>query len=126
MPIRGLRNLSYYWYKNRMDEQDRVDAYWDGDTQDLYHQQQLEEQEMATAKYEQKPGTIAVFKADKEGNDKRPDWTGNMMDPDGKALQVSLWISESQKGLTYLSGKVQEPYSPGSDGGNDSADDVPF
>ena len=79
MPIRGLRNLSYYWYKNRMDEQDRVDAYWDGDTQDLYHQQQLEEQEMATAKYEQKPGTIAVFKADKEGNDKRPDWTGNMM-----------------------------------------------
>ena len=117
---------SYYWYKNKMDQQDRVDAYWDGDTQDLYHQQQLEEQEMATAKYEQKPGTIAVFKVDKEGNEKRPDWTGNMMDPDWKALQVSLWISESQKGLTYLSGKVQEPYVPGSDGGNGSADDVPF
>jgi len=79
MLIRSLWHLSYYWYKNKMDEQDRLDAYWDGDTQDLYHQQQLEDQEMATAKYEQKPGTIAVFSNDKEGNEKRPDWQGNLM-----------------------------------------------
>jgi len=103
-----------------------LESYWEDDTQDLYHQQQLEEQEMATAKYEQKPGTIAVFSNDKEGNEKRPDWQGNLMTPDGQSLQVSLWVSESQKGLSYLSGKIQEPYVPGSDGARGSADDVPF
>ena len=126
MSVRSLWHLSYYWYKNKMDEQDRVDAYWDGDTQDLYHQQQLEDQEMAAAKYEQKPGTIAVFSNDKEGNEKRPDWQGTLMTPDGQSLQVSLWVSESQRGLSYLSGKIQEPYVPGSDGARGSADDVPF
>ena len=103
-------NHYYQWYRNKLNELD-----WEGDTQDLYHQEQLDQlqQQMESkmqTKYEQKPGTIAVFKADKEGNDKRPDWTGNMKTPDGTELQVSLWISESQKGLTYLNGQVQAPY----------------
>ena len=109
-------NHYYQWYQNKLNELD-----WEGDTQDEYHQQQLEEQEMAE-KYQQKPGTIAVFSNDKEGNEKRPDWQGNLMTPDGTPLQVSLWISESQKGLSYLSGKVQEPYNAGARG----SDDVPF
>ena len=45
--------MSYYWYMNRQLVQDINDAryagelesYWEGDTQDLYHQQQLEQQE---------------------------------------------------------------------------------
>jgi len=86
---------------------------WEDDTQDLYHQSLLEEQqqlETKMQKYEQKPGTIAVFKNDKGDNVKRPDYTGNMKTPDGTELQVSLWISESKSGLTYLNGRVQEPY----------------
>lgn len=97
-------------------------------TQDLYHQQQLEQQEKEMSdKYEAKPGTIAVFKADKGDNEKRPDYTGNIVTPKGEKLQVSLWITESQKGDKYFSGRVQEPYNgTGGDGASQSASDVPF
>ena len=45
-----------------------------------------------------------------------------MKTPNGEELQVSMWLTESQSGLKYLSGKVQEPY-----GEAGSADDtVPF
>lgn len=71
------------------------------------------------SKYEQKPGTISLFKVDKDGNESRPDWSGPMKTEDGTELQVALWISESQKGLKYLSGKVQKPYEK-------SEDSVPF
>ena len=109
-----------------MDQQDRVDEYWDGDTQDLYHQQQLEEQEMD--KYVQKDGTVSLFSNDKEGNDKRPDYTGNMKTPDGKEFKISLWNSVSQKGTNYLSGKVDIPYNPNGDAPSQGSgsDAVPF
>ena len=96
---------------------------WEDDTQDLYHQSLLEEQQQLETKmqnkFEQKPGTISLFKVDKEGNENRPDWSGPMKTEDGTELQVALWISESQKGLSYLSGKVQKPYEK-------SEDSVPF
>jgi len=98
-------------------------------TQDLYHQQQLEQQEeIMSKKYEQQPGTVSVFKNDKEGNDKRPDYTGNLKTPGGEELRISLWLTTSSSGTTYLSGKVDEPYNgSGSDGGKaQSASDVPF
>lgn len=46
-------NHYYKWYEMRLLYQDIKDAryagelesYWEGDTQDLYHQQQLEQQE---------------------------------------------------------------------------------
>lgn len=98
-------------------------------TQDLYHQQQLEQQEeIMSKKYEQQPGTVSVFKNDKEGNEKRPDYTGNLKTPGGEELRISLWLTTSSSGTTYLSGKVDEPYNgSGSDGGKaQSASDVPF
>jgi len=98
-------------------------------TQDLYHQQQLEQQEeIMSKKYEQQPGTVSVFKNDKEGNEKRPDYTGNLKTPAGEELRISLWLTTSSSGTTYLSGKVDEPYNgSGSDGGKaQSASDVPF
>lgn len=97
-------------------------------TQDLYHQQQLEQQEKEMSnKYEAKLGSIAFFKADKGDNEKRPDYTGYIVTLKGEKLQAALWITESQKGETFLSGRVQEPYSgAGGDGVSQSASDVPF
>jgi hypothetical protein len=100
--------------------------------QQEYHQQdqlilqQLEESKM-DKKYVNKPGTMSFFKVDKEGNDKRPDWSGPVVDPNGKEWQGALWISESQKGTIYLSGKMSEPYNPNSDAPSQgSAMDAPF
>ena len=74
--------------------------------------------------------TFALFKQDKEGNEKRPDFSGNLVTESGEKLQVSLWWSESQKGTKYLSGKVQAPYQGGGSGGGShssgGATDVPF
>jgi uncharacterized protein (DUF736 family) len=100
--------------------------------QDEFHQQQLEQQQQENkmSTYEQKAGTISMFTTDKEGNEKRPDFSGNMVTEGGEKLQVSLWWSESQKGTKYLSGKVQAPYQGGGSGGGShssgGATDVPF
>ena len=92
-----------------------LESYWEDDTQDLYHQSLLDEQQQLEtkmqSKYEIKPGNISLFKNDKGDNEKRPDYTGSMKTPDGVELQVSMWFTESQNGLKYMSGKVQEPYS---------------
>jgi hypothetical protein len=100
--------------------------------QEMYHQQdQLIQQQLEESKkmdkYVQKDGTVSLFNNDKEGNDKRPDYTGNMKTPDGKEYKISLWHSESQKGTKYLSGKVDVPYNPNGDAPSQgSSSDVPF
>ena len=50
---------------------------------------------------------IAVFKNDKQGNEKRPDYTGSL-NVEGRDLDVSLWIRTSKNGVEYLSGLVSE------------------
>ncbi len=48
----------------------------------------------------------ALFKADKQGNEKRPDYTGNL-NVAGAELQISAWIKSSQDGKKYMSLSVQ-------------------
>jgi uncharacterized protein (DUF736 family) len=56
------------------------------------------------------PGSILLFKNDKEGNEKRPDLRGELVTPDGKKLEVAVWTRTSKKsGDKFLSGSVQEP-----------------
>ena len=62
-----------------------------------------------------KPGKVNLFRVDKEGNDKRPDWSGKGKTLEGKDFEIALWDSQSQKGTNYLSGSVSEPYNPNSD-----------
>ena len=95
--------------------------------QDQLIQQQLEESKKMD-KYVQKAGTVSLFNNDKEGNDKRPDYTGTMKTPDGKEFKISLWNSVSQKGTNYLSGKVDIPYNPNGDAPSQGSgsDAVPF
>ena len=99
--------------------------------EEFYHQEQLLQQQLEESKmdkYVQKAGTVSLFTNDKEGNDKRPDYTGNMKTPDGKEYKISLWNSVSQKGTNYLSGKVDIPYNPNGDAPSQgsSSDAVPF
>ena len=48
--------------------------------------------------YEQKPGDFTLFKNDKEGNEKRPDYTGNGLSLDGSKIKVSAWIKQGKSG----------------------------
>jgi hypothetical protein len=50
--------------------------------------------------------TIAIFKADKGDNPKRPDYTGSL-NCNGTDFRVSLWMKESKTGTKFLSGQIQ-------------------
>lgn len=49
---------------------------------------------------------IAIFKADKGSNPKRPDYTGSL-NCNGTDFNVSLWMRESKTGTKFLSGQIQ-------------------
>ena len=79
-------------------------------------------------------GKISIFKNDKGGNDKRPDYRGKAQVA-GKELEVSLWLRTAQSGMKYMSGTIQPardrqppipqehlPEQPA----DSPADDVPF
>ena len=48
-----------------------------------------------------------LFRNDKQGNEKRPDYTGKI-NVEGKDFYLSAWIKEGQKGK-FMSLSVQEP-----------------
>lgn len=50
-------------------------------------------------KYEQKPNTGSLFKAEKK-SDKHPDYTGTLKLEDGDYF-VSAWVKEGQKGKFF-------------------------
>ena len=58
---------------------------------------------------ETKLNSGVAFKNAKKTNEKQPDWTGTI-NANGKEMQVSVWVKESQKGVKYLSFALQEPY----------------
>ena len=60
--------------------------------------------------YEPKPGSFSLFKNDKEGNEMRPDYTGNGLDLEGNPVRVSAWIKEGAKGK-FMSCKMEVPRS---------------
>ncbi len=74
-----------------------------------------------------KDNTIMLFVNDKEGNEKRPDFSGKAL-WNGEEISVSIWKNVSKAGNNYLSGQLQPPYN-GSGKSSSSAgvsDDVPF
>ena len=80
--------------------------------------------------YEQKPGDFALFKNDKEGNDKRPDYTGTGVDLDGSRIKVSAWIKQGAKGK-FMSCRFQpmtrgEPAPTKPAPQDDTDSDIPF
>ena len=60
------------------------------------------------AEYDNK-NTFVLFKNDKQGNDKRPDYTGTLVLEDGTEKQLAAWIRESKKdGSKFMSGTISE------------------
>ncbi len=51
----------------------------------------------------------ALFKNDKRGNDKAPDYTGNYTTPDNQTRRIAAWITTSKAGQTYLALKMSDP-----------------
>ena len=58
--------------------------------------------------YELKLNTFSAFVNDKNGNEKKPDWTGKI-NIDGKEKRVAIWKRKSASGIEYLSGTIEEP-----------------
>ena len=60
------------------------------------------------AEYDNK-NTFVLFKNDKQGNDKRPDYSGTIVLEDGTEKQLAAWIRESKKdGSKFMSGTISE------------------
>jgi uncharacterized protein (DUF736 family) len=74
-----------------------------------------------------KDNTIMLFVNDKEGNDKRPDYSGKAL-WNGEEIAVSIWKNVSKAGNNYLSGQLQPPYNGSASNGSSAgvSDDVPF
>lgn len=70
-----------------------------------------------------------LFKNDKDGNEKRPDYTGEI-NVDGKDLRLAAWIKTSAKGTKFLSLRVSEKEerreSQPAQGDDFGDNDVPF
>lgn len=70
------------------------------------------------------PGSVVIFRNDKGGVEKRPDYRGELRTPDGQAMEIALWVSESARGMKYFSGKVQPPRDQNGNPGQTSTDDA--
>lgn len=61
--------------------------------------------------YETKEATGALFKNDKKGNDRAPDYRGNCK-IDGRELEISAWLKEGKNGK-WMSLSFKPPYKKG-------------
>ena len=59
--------------------------------------------------FQQKPGTGALFRNDKKGNDKAPDYRGNGVSIAGEALDLAGWLKKDKNGKTFLSLSIKAP-----------------
>ena len=80
--------------------------------------------------FEQKPGSFALFKNDKEGVETRPDYKGDGITIDGTPVWVSAWIKEGKNGKFMsctMKAKEDKPSKPqGKQTSDDVDDDIPF
>lgn len=63
---------------------------------------------------ETKLNSGAIFKNAKKTNEKQPDYQGTV-NVNGKEMQISLWVKQSQKGTSYFSAAFQEPFKKSSE-----------
>tara|TARA_R110000803_G_scaffold132256_1_gene199459 strand:+ start:1464 stop:1706 length:243 start_codon:yes stop_codon:yes gene_type:complete len=70
---------------------------------------------------------FVLFKNNKQ-KETQPDYTGNVTLEGGKEMQLSAWIRESAKGVSFLSGQVSEKYVPNEvpQSVAEVKDDIPF
>lgn len=82
--------------------------------------------------FEHKPGNFNLFKNDKDGNDKRPDYRGEGTDLQGNKVELAAWIKDGAKGkfmsVTMKTKTAQSTQAsrPNEKPSNDFEDDIPF
>lgn len=84
------------------------------------------------AEFEMRNGQGSIFKNDKKGNEKAPDYSGKAMIHD-KEVKIALWVKEGAKGK-FFSVKIEDANTQQSGGGNrarpaaneDDGSDLPF
>ena len=72
--------------------------------------------------------TGVLFKNDKDGNEKRPDYKGKL-DVEGKEYEIAGWVRQSKKGTSFMSLSIQEPrqrHSQESKEPEAPRDEIPF
>ena len=52
--------------------------------------------------------TGALFKNDKKGNEKAPDYTGDIYDASGNKRRIAAWLQKSKSGMSYMSLKISD------------------
>lgn len=57
--------------------------------------------------YEQKPGGGSLFKNERKEQEKHPDYTGEIVTPEGKKYRLAAWVKEGKKGK-YFSLRLSE------------------
>jgi len=77
--------------------------------------------------FEQKDNAGAIFKNDKKGNEKAPDYKGKAV-VDGVEKEMALWLKKSKAGASYMSISFSEPYKSNTPKTSSAAvdDDAPF
>lgn len=78
--------------------------------------------------------TGALFKNDKKGNDKAPDYTGDYETETGKKRRIAAWLKTSQGGKPYMSLKFEDSWdkteahatTTNQPDVSDGFDDIPF
>ncbi len=50
----------------------------------------------------------ALFKNDKEGNESRPDYTGEIYDANGQKRRIAAWLKTSKSGTKFMSLRVSD------------------
>lgn len=58
--------------------------------------------------FEPRPGSGSLFKNDKQGNDRAPDYKGDLTLLDGSKVRLAGWIKQGQKG-SFLSISIDKP-----------------
>lgn len=76
--------------------------------------------------FEQKPGSFALFKNDKEGVETRPDYKGDGLTLEGTPVWVSAWVKEGKNGKFMSCSMKAKDDKPSKQTNNDTAEDLPF
>jgi len=64
--------------------------------------------------YEPRPNSGTLFKNDKQGNDKAPDYKGDLCLPTGEVIKIAGWIKQGAKG-PFMSLSIDKPRAASSD-----------
>jgi hypothetical protein len=76
-------------------------------------------------KYEQKQNTGVLFKNNKKESDRHPDYTGNILLPEGEFM-VSAWVKDGKSGKFFSLSVKKKEAKANTTTTNYSSNDLPF